>query len=317
MACHWGNIGIFHGWNPRMSKYSQYLFKTSMFGENMAVFCGASGNKFLFTNEKKYVISWWPRSVEKVMLSPETLENFVPEDYITLRRAIVEFLKPEALQHFIPIMDSMAKEHLETYWSPFGQVKVLPLSMKYIFALGCRLFMSITDPNYVTTLADLFAHIKDGLMQSYSSEAFRSIQQRKKEQLLSENNVTVARDFITHALPELDENSGSIMNDILIASKIMGLLFAGHDTTSSAITFVLKYLADFPNVYNEVLKEQMEIARSKGPIELEEEHHGGMSRVKKKEGKIKGESTCQRSKKKQEEANRSDRCQIVIGCINS
>ena len=148
----------------RMSKYSQYLFKTSMFGENMAVFCGASGNKFLFTNEKKYVIFWWPRSVEKVMLSPETLENFVPEDYITLQRAIVEFLKPEALQHFIPIMDSMAKEHLETYWSPYGQVKVLPLSMKYTFALGCRLFMSITDPNYVTTLADLFAHIKDGLM---------------------------------------------------------------------------------------------------------------------------------------------------------
>ena len=66
--------------------------------------------------------------------------------------------------------------------------------------------------------------------------------------------MTVARDFITHALPELDENSGSVMNDILIASKIMGLLFAGHDTTSSAITFVLKYLADFPNVYNEVLK---------------------------------------------------------------
>ena len=34
-------------------------------------------------------------------------------------------------------------------------------------------------------------------------------------------------------------------------------------------------------------------------IELEEEQHGGTSRVKKKERKIKGKSTCQRSKKKQ------------------
>ena len=66
--------------------------------------------------------------------------------------------------------------------------------------------------------------------------------------------MTVALDFITHALLELDENSRSVMNDILIASNIMGLLFAGHDTVSSAITFVLKYLAEFPNVYNEVLK---------------------------------------------------------------
>ncbi|XP_030964803.1 beta-amyrin 28-monooxygenase-like [Quercus lobata] len=183
----------------RMSKYSRYLFKTSMFGENMAVFCGASGNKFLFTNEKKYVISWWPRSVEKVMFSPETLENFVPEDYITIRRAIVEFLKLEALQHFIPIMDSMAKEHLETNWSPYGQVKVLPLSMKYTFAFGCRLFMSITDRNYVAILADPFAQIKDGLMSlpinipgTSFNRAFKAgkvihqkllevIQQRKKE----------------------------------------------------------------------------------------------------------------------------------------
>ena len=120
----------------RMSKYLRYLFKTSMFGENMAVFCGASGNKFLFTNEKKYVISV-AMFRGKGYFSPETLENFVPEDYITIRRAMVEFLKLEALQHFIPIMDSMAKEHLETNWSPYGQVKVLPLSMKYTFALGC------------------------------------------------------------------------------------------------------------------------------------------------------------------------------------
>ena len=37
----------------------------------------------------------------------------------------------------------------------------------------------------------------------------------------------------------------------------------------------------------------------RGSIELEEDQHGGTSKVKKKEGKIKGESMCQRSKKKQ------------------
>ena len=36
----------------------------------------------------------------------------------------------------------------------------------------------------------------------------------------------------------------------------------------------------------------------RGSIELEEEQHGGISRVKKNEGKIIGKSTCQRSKKK-------------------
>ena len=36
----------------------------------------------------------------------------------------------------------------------------------------------------------------------------------------------------------------------------------------------------------------------RGSIELEEEQHGGTSKVKKKERKIIGKSTCQRSKKK-------------------
>ncbi|KAK4594878.1 hypothetical protein RGQ29_018564 [Quercus rubra] len=270
--------------NDRMSKYSQELFKTSLFCENMAVFCGASGNKFLFSNENKYVISWLPPFFLKVLL-PESLENISPEDSIKIRRAVVEFLMPETLQYFIPIMDSMAKKHLETDWSPYKQVKVLPLSMKYTFALACRLFMSITDPNHVTTFADPFALIVDGLTsvpinipgtnfnraikagKVIHQELLEVIQQRKKE-LLSETNATVARDFITHTLLALDENGRSVMNDLLISSNIVGLLLAGHDTTSSAITFVLKYLADFPHVYNEVLKEQMEIARSKGPNDL-------------------------------------------------
>uniref|UniRef100_A0A7N2LL34 Cytochrome P450 n=1 Tax=Quercus lobata TaxID=97700 RepID=A0A7N2LL34_QUELO len=95
--------------NDRMSKYSQELFKTSLFCENMAVFCGASGNKFLFSNENKYVISWLPPFLLKGVL-PESLKNFSPEDSIKIRRAVVEFLMLETLQYFIPIMDSMAKK---------------------------------------------------------------------------------------------------------------------------------------------------------------------------------------------------------------
>ena len=117
MANDWGNNGIFQGCtkgNPemfimdRMSKYSTNLFQTSLFGENFAVFCGASGNKFLFSNEKKYVTSWWPRFLLKVSFSPESLES--EQDSIKVRRVVIEFFKPETLQHFIPIMDSMAKE---------------------------------------------------------------------------------------------------------------------------------------------------------------------------------------------------------------
>ncbi|KAK9281994.1 hypothetical protein L1049_004905 [Liquidambar formosana] len=64
-----------------------------------------------------------------------------------------------------------------------------------------------------------------------------------------------------------DEN-GHYMNEMDIADKILGLLIGGHDTASAAITFIVKYLAELPHIYREVLREIMEIEASKKPGEL-------------------------------------------------
>ncbi|KAM7519163.1 hypothetical protein LguiB_018125 [Lonicera macranthoides] len=58
------------------------------------------------------------------------------------------------------------------------------------------------------------------------------------------------------------------MSEMEISGNLLGLLVASYETTSTAITFVLKYLAELPHIYNEVLKEQMAIAKSKGPNDL-------------------------------------------------
>jgi cytochrome P450 len=168
----------------------------------------------------------------------------------------------KTLHQFIPIMDSMAKEHLEADWYPFGEVKVLPLSMKYTFALACRLFMSIIDPNHVTRFVDPIALVTNGIMSvpinipgtayNRAVKAGKVIRQelleviKQKINELSENKAgTVAGDLLTNMLLASDEN-GRIMNDMAVVSTFMGLLIGGHHTTSSAITFMVKYLVEFP-----------------------------------------------------------------------
>ncbi|PKI62442.1 hypothetical protein CRG98_017248 [Punica granatum] len=94
----------------RMIAYSPDIFLTSLLGENLAVFCGASGNRFLFSGEDKYGTSWWPRSMKKALLFPEALENSSKDESTKMRSFLPVFLKPEALQHYIPIMDSMARK---------------------------------------------------------------------------------------------------------------------------------------------------------------------------------------------------------------
>ncbi|KAI6689672.1 hypothetical protein NL676_026500 [Syzygium grande] len=64
----------------RTAKYSPEVFRTSLLGENLAVFCGASGNKFLFSGQNKYITTWWPSSIKKVLVFPETMEKFNKDD---------------------------------------------------------------------------------------------------------------------------------------------------------------------------------------------------------------------------------------------
>ncbi|KAM7507609.1 hypothetical protein LguiA_018062 [Lonicera macranthoides] len=267
----------------RMSKYSPEVFQTSLLGEKMAVFCGSQGNKFLFTNENKLLTSWWPQSMKKALLFPEFVENSLKEVSALKRSFLHDILKPEALKQYIPLMDSMAREHLKTEWAPHGEVKVFPLSKKYTFALACRLFMSIVDPDHMARLADPFTLVTSGMFSvpidlpgtAYNgaikggkivrSELLKIIRDRKKE--LMENKETAGRDLLSRMLLVTDED-GQFMSEMEISNNIIGLLVASYETTSTAVTFVLKHLAELPHIYDAVLKEQMEIAKSKGPNEL-------------------------------------------------
>ncbi|XP_039169304.1 beta-amyrin 28-monooxygenase-like [Eucalyptus grandis] len=168
--------------NDRTTKYSSDVFRTSLLGEDMAVFCGDTGNKFLFSGQNKYIATLWPTSMKKVTIFPETMEKFNKDDLEKMRSFLLEFLKPEALQHYIPIIDSMTREHLESDWSPYKKVKVFPLTKSYTFALACRLFMNIKDPKIVLKFGDPFARIAPDSLRCLSMfQARHSTKQLKEE----------------------------------------------------------------------------------------------------------------------------------------
>ncbi|CAN4077123.1 unnamed protein product [Withania somnifera] len=264
----------------RISRYSSKVFKTHLLGEKAAVFCGASGNKFLFSNENKLVQAWWPSSVDKIF--PSSTQTSSKEEAIKMRKMLPNFLKPEALQRYIGIMDHIAQRHFES-WENKKEVSVFPLTKRYTFWLACRLFVSVEDPNHVAKLADPFDVLASGLISIpinlpgtpfnraikassfIRKELVAIIKQRKID--LAEGKASATQDILSHMLLTSDEN-GKFMDELDIADKILGLLIGGHDTASSACAFIVKYLAELPEIYEGVYKEQMEIAKSKGPGEL-------------------------------------------------
>ncbi|CBI24045.3 unnamed protein product, partial [Vitis vinifera] len=232
----------------RISKYSSEVFKTSLLGEPAAVFAGAAGNKFLFSNENKLVHAWWPSSVDKVF--PSSTQTSSKEEAKKMRKLLPQFFKPEALQRYIGIMDHIAQRHFADSWDnrdePF-HVLASGLITVPIDLPGTPFHRAIKASNFIR------------------KELRAIIKQRKID--LAEGKASQNQDILSHMLLATDED-GCHMNEMEIADKILGLLIGGHDTASAAITFLIKYMAELPHIYEKVYEEQMEIANSKAPGEL-------------------------------------------------
>ncbi|KDP42282.1 hypothetical protein JCGZ_01606 [Jatropha curcas] len=240
-----------------------------------------AGNKFLFSNENKLVTAWWPSSVNKIF--PSSKQTSSQEESMRMRKLLPQFLKPEALQRYIGIMDVVAQSHFAFNWDNKQQVTVFPLAKMYTFSLACRLFLSMEDREQVEKFAKPFDVLASAIIAipidfpgtSFNrgikasnlvrKELLKIIKQRKND--LGENKASQTQDILSHMLTTADDK-GQFMSEIEIADKILGLLIGGHDTASAAITFVVKYLAEMPQVYEKVFEEQMRIAKTKGAGEL-------------------------------------------------
>ncbi|XP_060195390.1 dammarenediol 12-hydroxylase-like [Lycium barbarum] len=220
----------------RRSKYSSKIFSTALIGHPMVFLSGADGNKFLFSNENKL-----------------THQKANHKDFASTRKLLSAPLRSESLQRFISIPDAILRCHLQTDWN-CPQIKVLPAVRKYIFSLACKLFRSIDDTNKVERLSKYMEDISTGLLSmpinlpgTTFNRAVRASKEMRKE-----------------ATNEQEQ----FLNESDIASNIVGLLQGGYSTANAAITIIMKYMAEYPKVYSEVLKEQMEIANSKTANDL-------------------------------------------------
>lgn len=262
--------------NERMNKYSSEIFKTSIGGDTTAILCGPSGNKFLFSNEDKLVVSCLPPNVEKLLSPPNT---FLMNTTKKLRKTIPEFVKPEALQKYVPIMDYTTRNEEKKWSSPSREVKVFNLSKNLTFSLACKLFMSVEDPGLVARLADTFDLVITGIISmpinlpgtafnramkagNLLREELSLIAKQRRNDLSKKKDVDCPYDFLSKILTWTDEE-GKYLNEMEIPGMILGMLFASYETTSTLMTSVVYYLADHPDVYAKVLEGKQKFLKVK------------------------------------------------------
>ncbi|CAI9285427.1 unnamed protein product [Lactuca saligna] len=258
----------------RMTKFSRHVFRTSLMLEDAAVFCGPEGNKFLFSNDNKLVQVWVPASAKKIIPSLEGVNQ-------TVLKTVRNILKPETLREYVPIMDMVAQKHFETGWEGNNQILTHKLTKNFTFLVACKIFFSVDEPEWVNKLSVPFERLAPGLFSIHlnlpgtlfrralkagafiNKELTAIVKKRKSD--LANGKASPTQDILSLMLCD---DYGRLMAETVVADAIMGLMIGGYDSTSSTCTFIVKYLAELPEIYEGVYKEQIEIAKYKKPTEL-------------------------------------------------
>ncbi|MBD2131310.1 cytochrome P450 [Sphaerospermopsis sp. FACHB-1094] len=252
----------------RQQKYGN-IFKTNIFGSPTIMMIGADANRFVFSGENQNFIIQWPKTVSE-LLGPASLATQTGSIHQTRRKLLAQAFLPRALASYTPTMVEITNSYLQK-WLNLGQLTWYPEIRQYTFDVACKLLVG-TDTTNDPHFAELFEEWCQGLFTlpirlpwTKFGKALKSrelllakieniILQRQK-QPISENSEKDALGLLLNAKDE-DGNSLSVNE---LKDQILTLLFAGHETLTSAMSSFCLLLAQNPDILAAARKEQQQI----------------------------------------------------------
>ncbi|XP_031288322.1 beta-amyrin 28-monooxygenase-like [Pistacia vera] len=252
----------------------------------MVFMCSPEANKFMFANENKLLKPWWPRNIGKIFEVLDKLSESKKHELASMRKNVSTlFNQLDAMQKNVGIIDSIARKHLQTHWIDCKEVVAHSLAKKYTLTISFRLMLNVQDSATVEELEKLFNCIMSGMFAlpinipgtkfNRAIKASRGIR-KKIEEIVRKRKIEIlenidksldsSKDLLSLLILEkIKENEEVIESEI--ANMILVYIVAAYDSTSTTIASTVKYLAELPQVYEEVRREQMKIANCRGQEE--------------------------------------------------
>lgn len=246
----------------RLTKYGN-IYKTNIFGRPTVMMVGADANQFLFKNENKYVRSTWPKST-RILLGSSSLSVQQGNLHSSRRKILSEAFKPRALASYIPTIESMTQDYLAK-WEKMGQLTWYPELKNYTFDVASKLLMGV-DQASETSLAKLFTVWLEGLFSipislpwmkfSKSLKARKGMLNGIEEIVLAkQKQENLGEDALSLLLKAKDDEGNSLSLEEL-KDQVLLLLFAGHETLTSALASFCMSMAQYPDILQKIREEQ-------------------------------------------------------------
>ncbi|TVU38845.1 hypothetical protein EJB05_12237, partial [Eragrostis curvula] len=262
----------------RVARYGP-VSKLSLFGAPTVFVTGPAANKFTFTSGA--LAPKQPRCLPLILGRRNILE-LAGDDWLRVRGALMQFLKPEMLRRSVAAIDAEVARHFDDQWGGDGRrgVTVLPLMKRLTFDIIATLLFGLDRGGVRTELAAAFAGMLEGMWSLPLDLPFtafrRSLRASARARRVLEATVTEkkarlergesapADDLISYLVSLRDgEGKQQLLTDEEIVDNAMVVLVAGHDTSSVLITFIVRHLANDPDTLATMVQEHDAIAKNK------------------------------------------------------
>ncbi|XVF64355.1 hypothetical protein PTKIN_Ptkin09bG0162700 [Pterospermum kingtungense] len=264
--------GIYSFMNKRQQRYGK-VFKSFVLGRYTVFMTGREAGKILLTG-KDGMVSLNLFYTGQQVLGPTSLLQTNGEAHKRLRRLIAEPLSIDGLKKYFHFINSQAIETLDQ-WSG-RRVLVLEEASSFTLKVIGNMIMSLEPSGEeqekfranFKLISSSFASLP---FKIPGTAFYRGIKARDSMYAMIDsiiarrrNGEVIQQDFLDSLIMKHsrgtdtrdDENK---LTDQQMKDNILTLLVAGHDTTTAALTWLIKFLGENPQVLQKLREEQREI----------------------------------------------------------
>ena len=240
------------------------IFKTRLFGKNTIFVSGALANRFLFTKEQETFQATWPLST-RILLGPNSLATQMGEIHRSRRKILYQAFLPRALAGYLPKMEGIIQRYLDQ-WAQMDEVVWYPQLQTMTFDVAATLFLG-EGISQNPQLFEWFETYRQGLFSLPiplpntmfgKSKRAMVLLLAELEQIIKIRQQQPPRDqdALGMLLAARDEQDQPLSLPEL-KDQILLLLFAGHETLTSAIASLCLLLWQHPEIREKVRQEQV------------------------------------------------------------
>ena len=232
------------------------IFKTKLLGQPTIFARGAAANKFILSNENKYFSSNALPSI-RALLGDNSLSLQTGSLHAQRRRLLAKAFSPRALDSYFPSIATITDQYFKR-WIGVPQLTWYSELRKYTFDVACKLLIGLDNASS-TALGVWFETWSKGLFSLFPVRIPFSVFDRayrcRNEILNALEQIIIDRqqatDFGQDALGILlnaEDDDGNKIGVEELKDQILMLLFAGHETLTSALTSFCSLLAQHPEI---------------------------------------------------------------------